>query len=56
MSYLFADCTLLKKLFYRIAECNNALIYPGIGFGAVLSQSRSVTDTMLIEGAKRLAT
>ena len=45
----------LKKLLYRIAECNNALIYPGIGFGAILSQSRSVTDTMLIEGAKRLA-
>ena len=42
-------------MFYRIAECNNALIYPGIGFGAILSQSRSVTDTMLIEGAKRLA-
>jgi malate dehydrogenase (oxaloacetate-decarboxylating) len=46
----------LKKLFCRIAECNNALIYPGIGFGAILSQSRSVTDTMLIEGARRLAT
>lgn len=46
----------LRNCFYRIAECNNALIYPGIGFGAVLSQSRSVTDSMLIEGAKRLAT
>jgi malate dehydrogenase (oxaloacetate-decarboxylating) len=41
--------------FISIAECNNALIYPGIGFGAILSQSRRVTDTMLIEGAKRLA-
>ncbi|KAF8816213.1 Aminoacid dehydrogenase-like protein [Phlegmacium glaucopus] len=40
---------------FVIAECNNALIYPGIGFGAILSQSRIVTDTMLIEGAKRLA-
>ena len=48
----------LKKLFYRIAECNNALIYPGIrvGFGSILSQSRRVTETMLVEGAKRLAT
>jgi len=45
-----------KEKEFVIAECNNALIYPGIGFGAVLSQSRSVTDTMLIEGAKRLAT
>lgn len=57
MSYLSARlCVRLKKLFYSIAECNNALIYPGIGFGTILSQSRSVTDTMLIEGAKRLAT
>ena len=39
----------------RIAECNNALIYPGLGFGAILSQSRRMTDTMLIVGAKRLA-
>jgi malate dehydrogenase (oxaloacetate-decarboxylating) len=41
--------------YYSIAECNNALIYPGIGFGTIVSQSRSVTDTILIEGAKRLA-
>lgn len=39
----------------RIAECNNALIYPGLGFGAILSQSRQMTDTMLIAGARRLA-
>ncbi|KAF8167155.1 hypothetical protein B0H34DRAFT_779044 [Crassisporium funariophilum] len=40
---------------FVIAECNNALIYPGLGFGAILSQSRCVSDTMLLEGAKRLA-
>jgi malate dehydrogenase (oxaloacetate-decarboxylating) len=40
---------------YRIAECNNALIYPGIGFGAILSQARTVTDTMLLAGAHCLA-
>lgn len=38
-----------------IAECNNALIYPGLGFGAILAQSKIVSDTMLIAGAKRLA-
>ena len=38
-----------------IAECNNALIYPGLGFGAVLSRSREVTDNMIIAGARRLA-
>ncbi|TRM59798.1 hypothetical protein BD626DRAFT_549994 [Schizophyllum amplum] len=40
---------------YPIAECNNALIYPGLGFGAVLCQSRSMTDDMIIAGARRLA-
>ncbi|KAG1730701.1 uncharacterized protein EDB91DRAFT_1156655 [Suillus paluster] len=40
---------------YVIAECNNALIYPGLGFGAVLSQSRQMTDGMIIAGARRLA-
>ncbi|EGN93731.1 hypothetical protein SERLA73DRAFT_189484 [Serpula lacrymans var. lacrymans S7.3] len=40
---------------YIIAECNNALIYPGLGFGALLCQSRRMTDTMIIAGAQRLA-
>ncbi|EJD41506.1 hypothetical protein AURDEDRAFT_68655 [Auricularia subglabra TFB-10046 SS5] len=40
---------------YIIAECNNALIYPGLGFGCILSQSRSLTDTMLIAGTRALA-
>ncbi|KAL1749263.1 hypothetical protein HDZ31DRAFT_59546 [Schizophyllum fasciatum] len=40
---------------YNIAECNNALVYPGLGFGAMLCQSRRVTDTMIIAGAQRLA-
>ncbi|KAJ7610835.1 hypothetical protein FB45DRAFT_760864 [Roridomyces roridus] len=38
-----------------IAECNNALIYPGLGFGAIISKSRRMTDTMIIAGAQRLA-
>ncbi|KAF7337551.1 Malic enzyme [Mycena sanguinolenta] len=40
---------------YVIAECNNALIYPGLGFGAIITKSRRMTDTMLIAGAQRLA-
>ncbi|ETW86615.1 hypothetical protein HETIRDRAFT_307063 [Heterobasidion irregulare TC 32-1] len=40
---------------YIIAECNNALIYPGLGAGAVLSQSRSLTDSMILAGTQRLA-
>ncbi|KAF9523079.1 hypothetical protein CPB83DRAFT_863423 [Crepidotus variabilis] len=44
-----------RTIGYDIAECNNALIYPGLGFGAVLSKSRCMTDTMLLAGAKKLA-
>lgn len=44
-----------KSSYYEIAQCNNALIYPGLGLGSILSQSRRVTDTMIIAGAKRLA-
>ncbi|KAL6307804.1 hypothetical protein BKA93DRAFT_726891 [Sparassis latifolia] len=40
---------------YIIAECNNALIYPGLGYGALITQARSLTDTMIIAGAQRLA-
>ncbi|KAJ6520180.1 hypothetical protein C8R45DRAFT_51932 [Mycena sanguinolenta] len=40
---------------YVIAECNNALIYPGLGFGAIITKSRRMTDTMIIAGAQRLA-
>jgi len=40
---------------YEIAQCNNALIYPGLGLGSIASQTRRVTDTMLIAGATRLA-
>ncbi|KAK7049757.1 NAD-dependent malic enzyme, mitochondrial [Paramarasmius palmivorus] len=40
---------------YEIAECNNALIYPGLGLGSIISQSKSLTDTMIIAGAQRLA-
>ncbi|KAH7339626.1 hypothetical protein B0J17DRAFT_656030 [Rhizoctonia solani] len=40
---------------YIIAECNNALIYPGLGLGAVVSKSRSMTDTMLLAGTQALA-
>ncbi|KAF9479359.1 Aminoacid dehydrogenase-like protein [Pholiota conissans] len=44
-----------KEIDFLIGECNNALIYPGLGFGAIIAQSRCVTDTMLIAGARRLA-
>ena len=33
----------------------DALVYPGIGFGAILSQSTTLTDPMIIAATRRLA-
>jgi len=40
---------------YIIAECNNALLFPGLGFGAVLAKARTLSDGMILAGAQRLA-
>ncbi|ODN94753.1 malate dehydrogenase (oxaloacetate-decarboxylating) [Cryptococcus wingfieldii CBS 7118] len=40
---------------YIVAECNNALIYPGLGLGTILSKSSTMTDKMIVAGAQRLA-
>ncbi|KAF8661964.1 hypothetical protein AX16_001259 [Volvariella volvacea WC 439] len=40
---------------YIIAECNNALIFPGLGLGATLARSRRMSPGMIIAGAQRLA-
>ncbi|KAI9513089.1 hypothetical protein F5148DRAFT_1158637 [Russula earlei] len=33
----------------------DALIYPGLGFGAVIAKARSLSDSMILAGAQRLA-
>ncbi|WWC64558.1 uncharacterized protein I303_107169 [Kwoniella dejecticola CBS 10117] len=40
---------------YVVAECNNALIYPGLGLGTILSRASSMTDSMIISGSRRLS-
>jgi len=32
---------------YSISQCNNALAFPGIGVGAIISKSHIITDNML---------
>jgi malate dehydrogenase (oxaloacetate-decarboxylating) len=51
----FPPAKVPDKKDYVIAECNNALIYPGLGFGAVLAKARSLSDSMILAGAQRLA-
>jgi malate dehydrogenase (oxaloacetate-decarboxylating) len=40
---------------YEIAECNNALVYPGIGLGCVLSRADRLTESMIVAAAHGLA-
>lgn len=40
---------------YRIGQCNNALLYPGLGLGTIVSGARHVTDGMLLAAAVAVA-
>lgn len=39
---------------YSIAQCNNAIIYPGIGLGVLISKAKYLTDNMIMEACKAL--
>jgi malate dehydrogenase (oxaloacetate-decarboxylating) len=40
---------------YRIAQTNNALIYPALGLGAILARSKTISPSMLMAGVHALA-
>jgi malate dehydrogenase (oxaloacetate-decarboxylating) len=40
---------------YEVAECNNALVYPGIGLGCVLSRADRLSEGMIVAAAQGLA-
>lgn len=40
---------------YQIGQANNALIYPGVGFGALAVQAKVLNDTMLAAAAHALS-
>jgi malate dehydrogenase (oxaloacetate-decarboxylating) len=44
-----------KGVSYEIGQANNALVYPGIGLGTIVSRASRVTDGMLLAAADALA-
>ncbi|MEV5440740.1 NAD-dependent malic enzyme [Streptomyces sp. NPDC052682] len=40
---------------YRIGQANNALVYPGLGLGAVVARASRITDGMLQAAAEAIA-
>jgi malate dehydrogenase (oxaloacetate-decarboxylating) len=40
---------------YRIGQANNALVYPGLGLGAIVAGARTVTGGMLVAAAEAVA-
>ena len=40
---------------YPIAQCNNVYIFPGVGLGAIVSQTPKIIDEMFITAARTLS-
>ena len=40
---------------YQIGQANNALVFPGLGLGALLSRARRITDHMITAAARAVA-
>jgi malate dehydrogenase (oxaloacetate-decarboxylating) len=49
------DPVLYKGVEYAIGQANNALVYPGIGLGTIVSRAEHVTDGMLLAAAEAVA-
>ncbi len=44
-----------KRVTYAIGQANNALVYPGLGLGAIVARARQVSDGMLVAAAEAVA-
>jgi malate dehydrogenase (oxaloacetate-decarboxylating) len=44
-----------KELEIEAAECNNSVVFPGIGLGSVLCRATQVTDEMLVAAVEAVA-
>ncbi|MGB8222324.1 MAG: NAD-dependent malic enzyme [Polyangiales bacterium] len=46
---------LMGGVTHPIGQGNNAFIFPGLGFGAILSDAKTITDGMVLEASQALA-
>ena len=44
-----------KEVEIEVAECNNSVVFPGIGLGSVLCRANRVTDKMLVAAVEAVA-
>lgn len=44
-----------KSVAYRIGQANNAALYPGLGFGVIVSRAKMVSDEMIFAAAQAVA-
>lgn len=44
-----------KEVTIKVAECNNSVVFPGIGLGSVLSRAKLVTDKLLVAAVEAVA-
>lgn len=44
-----------KEIEIDVAECNNSVVFPGIGLGCVLSRAKLLTDKMLVAAVEAVA-
>jgi malate dehydrogenase (oxaloacetate-decarboxylating) len=49
------DPVVHEGITYRIAQANNALVFPGLGLGVAVARARRVSDRMLAEAANAVA-
>ncbi|MBS0987064.1 NAD-dependent malic enzyme [Acetobacter thailandicus] len=44
-----------KNVTYKIGQANNAALYPGLGFGAIVVRAKAVSDDMIFASAQAVA-
>lgn len=44
-----------EEVTIEVAECNNSVVFPGIGLGCILSRAKLLTDKMLVAAVQAVA-